>query len=183
MVLQPVERPLIKHLGGHAAILDAHIGKDRGTQQARHLGLGELLGARDVREAVQPLDVLCQELVAHAPQRLEARRALRALDVVQGAHDALGALRERRNAARGERVVVDGHLLGGGDDDLDHGSPCAVWGGGVPHAGDAGELAMQGDAAAWRPSDGGAATGDRRCIARAIKNRGPGGTGAAVRGR
>ena len=70
---------------------------------------------------MQPLDVLVEELVVYAPELLEAVGTLFALDAKEFLAQALRRGEEGRDTLRCERVLRYAHLLGGGDDGLEHG--------------------------------------------------------------
>ena len=121
VVLKPRERVEVEHLGREALVLNADVGKRRRRNRAGNIRLSELPFVENGREAVQPLDVLDEELVVYAPELLEAVGTLLALDAKEFLAQALRCGGEGRDALRRERVLRYAHLLSGGDDGLEHG--------------------------------------------------------------
>ena len=116
----PVERGAVHHRGGHALVLDARVGEDGRRDAGGEGGVGEVgAGARQAvdAQAVEGLQAGGQQPVAHAPQALQVGCA-HAGEHLEQPRRAPG---ERGDVARGDAVDAGEHLLGGGDDDAEHG--------------------------------------------------------------
>ena len=120
MLLQPGERVEVEHLGSKASVLDAHVGEDGGGDERRDGGIVESGLIAHGLEAVEQLDVLGKQGVVHVPKPAEPFRAFVSLDAPELAEELLRLPGKRRDTARCERIARDAHLLGGGDDDLEH---------------------------------------------------------------
>ena len=105
----------------HALVLNAHVGERGGRDQAGEFGVVEVAGVHKGFECVQAVEVLLQQPVADRPKRLERVLAVLMLDLQKALVQRGGALGVGRDALRGEGACADAHLLGRGDDDLQHG--------------------------------------------------------------
>ena len=121
MALQPVELRGIHHLGCHALVLNAVIGHDGGGDSTRDIGICEVGIAQDGHKFVKRIQTRCEQPVAHVPQRLQAAAAFISVRylAVRGGGEPSRA--QRWNAQDFKSILGRAHLLGGRNDDLQHG--------------------------------------------------------------